>query len=93
MSHAPLTSEWSTARAAIRPPQAATGEAATGRSTASGVIINFAHARKSGRAARIREESSDENRNRVTLADLAVIIYVTMATAFYPALAWLLIRS
>jgi hypothetical protein len=92
-AHAPLTSEWSAAKAAIRPPQVATGETATGWSTASGVIIDFARARKSGRAPRIREESSSENRKGITLADLAVIIYVTMAMAFYPALAWLLIPS
>jgi hypothetical protein len=92
MTHAPLAGEWPTGRAAIRSPQAATGEAPTGRSTASGVIIDFAHARKSGWASRIREDSSNENRNGVTLADLAVIIYVAMATAFYPALAWFLLR-
>jgi hypothetical protein len=90
---ASLTSEWSTARAAMRPVPAATGESAADQSTTSGVIIDFAQARRSGGAARIREELSNENPNGLALADLAVIVYVAMATAFYPALAWFLTRS
>jgi hypothetical protein len=88
---APLTSEWPSTRAVVRPVLA--GEFAADKSTASGVTIDFAQARKNGSAARIREGSSNENGNRLTLADLAVIAYVTMATAFYPALAWLLLHT
>jgi hypothetical protein len=90
---APLTSEWSSAKAAIRPVPAATGKFAADRFAPSGIIIDFAQVRRSGHAARIREERSNENQNSLTLADLAAIVYVTMATALYPALVWFLIRS
>jgi hypothetical protein len=90
---APLTSEWSTARAAIRPVPGATEESAADLSTTTGVVIDFAQARRSGGAAPIREGSSNEGRNSPALADLAVIVYVAMATAFYPALAWFLTRA
>jgi hypothetical protein len=90
---APFTSEWLSTRAAARPVLAATGEFATDKSTASGVTIDSGQVRKNGSAARIREEASNENNNRLTLTDLAVIVYVTMATVFYPALAWLLFRT
>lgn len=89
---AALRSEWSSAKAAMRPLPAATGESATGRPTPSAIVIDFARARRSGRAVPIPEASSHESRNRLTLADVALIVYVTIATGFYPALAWLLIR-
>jgi hypothetical protein len=55
---------------------AAAGEFAADKSTASGVTIDFRQVRKNGSAARIREEASNENSNRLTLTDLAVIVYV-----------------
>ena len=85
---APLTSEWSSVTAAIRPVPAATGESAIDRSAPSAVIIDFARARSSSHAARVGEESSNENHNGLTLTDWAAIGYVFVATAFYPALAW-----
>ncbi len=84
----PLASAWGSAKTAERRLAAATDWLAP-----SGVIIDFARARRNGRAARIREQSPSENRDSVTLADVAVIVYVIAATAFYPALAWLLIGS
>jgi hypothetical protein len=90
---APLTRGWSTARAAIRPVPAATGDSAADRSIISGVIVDFAKARRSSGAALIRAESSNERPNSLALADLGVIVYVAMATAFYPLLSWLLIHS
>jgi hypothetical protein len=88
---AALTNEWSSAKAAIRPVPAATGESATDRSTPSAVIIDFAQARRSRHAARVGEESSNENQNGPTLTDWAVFGCALMATAFYPALAWFVI--
>jgi hypothetical protein len=89
----PFTSEWPSAKAAMRPVPATAAGSATDRSRPSSVVIDFVHAPRSGHAARIREESSNENQTSLTLADLAVIIYALMATAFYPALAWFLIHS
>jgi hypothetical protein len=89
----PLTSEWPSAKAAMRPVPPRTGASATDRSRPSSVVIDFVPAPRSGHAARTREESSNENQTSLTLANLAVIIYALMATAFYPALAWFLIAS
>ena len=84
--------ERSSANAAIRPVRAATAEPAADRSPAGAVIIDFAQARRSGRAARVPEQALDQKQHSSTLAEMAVIAYLTAATGFYPALAWLLIR-
>jgi hypothetical protein len=57
---AALTSGRSSANAAIRPERAATAEPAADRSPPGAVIIDFAQARRSGRAARVPEEALDE---------------------------------
>jgi len=87
---APLTSERSLAKAAIRPVPTARGESAADRSSPSAVIIDFAQARGSRQAARV-EESSNENQDGLTLKDWVVFSYALVATAFYPVLAWFLI--
>jgi hypothetical protein len=86
----PFMREWSSVKAAVWPVPAATGESATDRSRASAVIIDFAQARKSRHAPRIREEASNERQRRIALTDVVAIVYALMATAFYPALAWFL---
>jgi hypothetical protein len=99
-----ITSEWSSAKAAMRPVPATAGGSASDRRRPSGVVIEFVHSRRSdhrtghagphpAHAARIREDSSNENQTSLTLVDLAAIIYALMASAFYPALVWFLIRS
>jgi hypothetical protein len=89
----PFKREWSSVKAAVWPVPAAIGESTTDQSRPSAVIINFAQARKSRHAPRIREEASNERQRRLALTDVVAIVYALMATAFYPALAWFLIHS
>jgi hypothetical protein len=89
----PFKREWSSVKAAVWPMPAATGESVTDQSSPSAVIIDFAQARKSRNAPRIREEVSNERQRRLALTDVVAIVYALMATAFYPALAWFLIHS
>ena len=89
----PFKREWCSVKAAVWPVPAATGESATDRSRPSAVIIDIAQARKSRHARRIREEASNERQRRLALTDVVAIVYVLVATAFYPALAWFLIHS
>ena len=86
----PFNSEWSGAKAAIRPVPAVTEEISTERLRPSGVIIDFAKACGIGHAPLFRNESSNES---LTIMDSVAIILIFMAAAFYPALAWLLIDS
>ncbi len=86
-----LTNEWSSAKAAIRPMPAATGESAIDWSTPSAVIIDFAQARRISHAARVGGKSPNENQNGLTLTDWAVFGYMLLTTAFYPALVWFLV--
>src|ERR1700722_2021472 len=64
---APLTSALSLAKAAMRPLPTASGDSAADRLTQSAVIIDFAQARRSRHAARVGEESSNENQDSLTL--------------------------
>jgi hypothetical protein len=93
MRPTPFNSEWYAAKAAIRPVTAVTEELSTGRLRPSGVIIDFAKACGSSHAPLFREESSNESQGSLTIMDSVAIIFIFMATAFYPALAWLLIDS
>jgi hypothetical protein len=78
--------QWGAAPAAAR-------DIVTDRSRPGTIIIDFADALRSGRAKRIREQSSKDNQTGFTLMDLAALVYALMAVAFYPALAWFLIPS
>jgi hypothetical protein len=89
----PFKREWSSMKAAVWPMPAATGESLTDQSRPSAVIIDFAQARKSRHAPPIREEASNEGQWRLALTDVVAVVYVLIATAFYPALAWFLIHS
>jgi hypothetical protein len=88
----PFTRERSVAKAATRPVPVATGESVSVQSP-SAVIIDFAQARRSRHAARIYEEPSSGNAGSLTVGSLVAMIYALAATAFYPAMAWLLIHS
>jgi hypothetical protein len=54
-----------------------------------GVIIDFPPGNRHGHAAQGHDYLSGENRVGLTAMDGAVIAYVALSTAFYPALAWL----
>jgi hypothetical protein len=90
---APFNSKWSAAKAAIRPVPAVTEEISANRLRPSGVIIDFAKACGISHASLFRNESSNESQGSLTIMDSMAIIFIIMATAFYPALAWLLIDS
>jgi hypothetical protein len=53
------------------------------------VIIDFPSGNRHGHAAQEHDHLSGENRVGLTAMDGAVIAYVALSTAFYPALAWL----
>ena len=89
----PFNSEWSGAKAAIRPVPAVTEEISTERLRPSGVIIDFAKACGISHAPLFRNESSNESQGSLTIMDSVAIIFIIMTMAFYPALAWLLIDS
>jgi len=89
----PFKSEWSSAKPAIRLAPAAARDIFTDSPRPGPVIVDFADARKSGRAKRIRQQSSNNSQAGITLVDLAALVYVVMAAAFYPALAWFLVPS
>lgn len=62
----------------------------SGWSAPMGVVIDFARANQDGRAAQKHEYLSNETRHGLTAMDCAVIAYVVLSAAFYPALVWLL---
>jgi hypothetical protein len=90
---APFNSEWSAVKAPIRPVPAGTEEISANRLRPSGVIIDFAKACGISHAPLFRNESSNESQGSLTIMDSVATIFIIMATAFYPALAWLLIDS
>jgi hypothetical protein len=85
----PITSARSS-KTGMPPPPAATEGTTSGWYGSKGVIIDFAHADRSGHAAKEHKYRSNENETALTVADYAAIAYVVMTVAFYPALAWLL---
>jgi hypothetical protein len=54
-----------------------------------GVIIDFPHGNRHGHAPQEHDYLSGEDRVGLTAMDGAVIAYVVLSTAFYPAVAWL----
>jgi hypothetical protein len=76
----------------MRPAPAAARDIVTDRPRPGNVIIQFADARRS-REKRISEQSSKDSQTTITLVDLAALVCSLMATAFYPALAWLFFPS
>ena len=71
------------------PPSEATEGSTSGSCGPKGVIIDFAHADRSGQAAKRHKYPSNENETGLTVTDYAAIAYVVMSVAFFPALAWL----
>jgi|HubBroStandDraft_1064217.scaffolds.fasta_scaffold400053_1 hypothetical protein len=70
--------------------QASIGPSAVAGSSPTGTILDFVRARDARSAARVREAQSNENQDGFTLADLVAIAGLFLATAFYPAITWLL---
>jgi hypothetical protein len=71
--------------------QASIGRSPGARSSPTGTILDFVRARGARSAARIGEAQSSENQDSFTLADLVAIAGLFLATAFYPAITWLLL--
>jgi len=84
----PITSSRSP-KAVMPPLSAATEGRASGSYGPKGVIIDFAHADRSGHAAQGHKHWSNESETGLTAADYAAIVYVVLSAAFYPALAFL----
>ena len=66
-----------------------------GRSLGAGsaTILNFESARNGGSGTQVREALSNETQGSLSLIDFVAIAYALLATAFYPAMAWLLLLS
>jgi hypothetical protein len=76
---------------AVMPSSAATEGGTSGSCRPKGIIIEFAHADRGGHAAKGHKYRSNEDETGLTVADYAAIAYAVMSTAFYPALAYLLL--
>jgi hypothetical protein len=62
----------------------------TARPGPEGIVIDFPGGNRHRHAAQAHDHLSDEDGVALTAMDGAVIAYVALSTAFYPALAWLL---
>ena len=78
------------ARKTVTPPLLGGTEGeGNGWSGPKAVIIDFPHGSQVGHAVREHDHLSREDRADFTAMDGAVMAYVALSTAFYPALAWL----
>jgi hypothetical protein len=75
-------------RKTVTPPLSG-GTEGNGWSGPKAVIIDFPLGSRDGHAVREHDHLSSENTADLTAMDGAVMAYVALSTAFYPALAWL----
>jgi hypothetical protein len=75
-------------RKTVTPPLLG-GTEGNGWSGPKAVIIDFPRGSQDGHAVREHDHLASENGADFTAMDGAVMVYVALSTAFYPAMAWL----